>query len=147
MNISQSEHRFVLTIAPPVTEQQNIQKKEVRHLLTLATPVATGTKDYNVLINKPSINDVVLQGNLSLSDLGIQDFTLYRYMGNVATVADLDNVQNPENGDVYHVESDGYDYCWNESESRWENLGNFIQIQSLTNEEIDAIISSVEGDG
>jgi len=147
MNISPSEHRFVLTIAPPVTEQQNVQKKEVRHLLTLATPVATGTKDYNVLINKPSINDVVLQGNLSLADLGIQNFDLYRYKGNVATIADLDNVQNPENGDVYHVEADGCDYCWNQSESRWQNLGTFIQIQALTNEEIDAIISAVEGDG
>ena len=63
------------------------------------------------------------------------------------TIADLDNVQNPENGDVYHVEADGCDYCWNQNESRWENLGTFIQIQALTNEEIDAIISAVEGDG
>jgi len=132
----------------------NISRKETRHVLTLATPVAvgSGTTDYNDLTNKPSINDVTLEGNVSFADLGLQEFidsitTVYRYKGNVATVEDLDDVQNPENGDVYHVEADGYDYCWNEDKSRWENLGNFIQIESLTNEDIDAIISSIEKGG
>lgn len=32
-----------------------------------------GTKDYNVLNNKPQINNVTLEGNLSSDDLGIQD--------------------------------------------------------------------------
>ena len=33
---------------------------------------SNGTIDYNELINKPSINNVVLEGSLSLEDLGIQ---------------------------------------------------------------------------
>lgn len=33
----------------------------------------SGGKDYNILENKPSINGVVLQGDLSLEDLGITD--------------------------------------------------------------------------
>jgi hypothetical protein len=32
-----------------------------------------GTTDYNDLDNKPSINNVALSGNKSLSDLGIQE--------------------------------------------------------------------------
>lgn len=46
--------------------------------LTLATPVATGGKepgDYDGLENKPSINGVVLSGNLTLEDLGIPDLS------------------------------------------------------------------------
>lgn len=70
---------------------------------------------------------------------------VYRYRGTVAAVDDLQNVENPQNGDIYHVEETGTDYCWNEEESQWENLGNFLHIESLTNEEIDTIISSVEG--
>lgn len=32
----------------------------------------SGTRDYNLLINKPSINDKVIKGDLSTSDLGIE---------------------------------------------------------------------------
>lgn len=35
------------------------------------TQFAGGTNDYNKLINRPSINSVVLEGNISLSDLGL----------------------------------------------------------------------------
>lgn len=34
-----------------------------------------GTTDYNMLINKPMINNVPLEGNLTLSDLGISELT------------------------------------------------------------------------
>lgn len=33
-----------------------------------------GTSNYNNLINKPSINNITLQGNLSASDLGIEEY-------------------------------------------------------------------------
>lgn len=35
--------------------------------------VEGGTKDYNLLTNKPSINNITLTGNLSLEDLNIQE--------------------------------------------------------------------------
>ncbi len=38
------------------------------HMLTLATP-RRGTNDYEELINKPSINNIVLIGNITLSEL------------------------------------------------------------------------------
>ena len=40
----------------------------------------TGSNDYNVLSNKPKINDVILQGNTTSSQLGLQD-----------TIADITN--------------------------------------------------------
>ena len=36
-----------------------------------SSPTPTGTNNYNNLINKPSINGVTLEGELSLEDLGI----------------------------------------------------------------------------
>lgn len=33
----------------------------------------TGSNDYNVLSNKPKINDIILQGNKTSSQLGLQD--------------------------------------------------------------------------
>lgn len=50
------------------------------HTLTLTTPVAIGgggssePGDYDGLTNKPSINGVILQGNLTWRDLGLPDY-------------------------------------------------------------------------
>ena len=45
------------------------------HTLTLVTPVATGKEpgDYNRLYNKPRINGIELQGNVTLEDLGLPE--------------------------------------------------------------------------
>jgi hypothetical protein len=47
--------------------------KPDEHTLTLATPIVVDgeTADYNQLVNKPRINNVILQGNISLETLGI----------------------------------------------------------------------------
>lgn len=44
------------------------------HTLTLATPIVRdgGTVDYDQLTNKPIINGVTVQGELSLEELGVQ---------------------------------------------------------------------------
>lgn len=51
------------------------------HILTLTTPVAIGggggtgePGDYDGLTNKPTINGVTLQGNLTWQDLGLPDY-------------------------------------------------------------------------
>lgn len=67
---------------------------------------------------------------------------VYKYKGKVATVADLENIQNPENGDVYDVEEDGSNYGWNEDESRWDNFGSVLKVDSLSNYELDIITHS-----
>jgi len=62
------------------------------HTLTLTTPVAQGKEpgDYDKLYNKPKINGVELQGDLSFEDLGLPD------LSNVPTEplskADLDEI-------------------------------------------------------
>lgn len=64
---------------------------------------------------------------------------LYRYRGTVATVADLALINNPQNGDVYGVEENGNNYAWNEAQSRWDNIGSIIAVESITTQEIDNI--------
>lgn len=53
-----------------------IVRSKTYHTLTLATPVATGKApgDYDGLVNKPSINGVVLEGNKTWQDLGLPDY-------------------------------------------------------------------------
>lgn len=54
-----------------------IDNKSVRsgnyHTLTIVTPVATGkeSRDYNTLINKPSLNGVELIGDVTLEQIGL----------------------------------------------------------------------------
>jgi len=67
---------------------------------------------------------------------------VYKYKGKVQTVADLDNIQNPEHGDIYDVQEDGTNYAWNADESRWDNLGSIIKIEALSNYELDIITGS-----
>lgn len=71
---------------------------------------------------------------------------VYKYKGQVTTVADLNSIQNPENGDVYDVIEDGCNYGWNETESRWDNFGSALQIDSLSNYELDIITGSASSE-
>lgn len=71
---------------------------------------------------------------------------VYKYKGKVAKISDLDNIVNPSNGDVYDVEEDGMNYAWNESESRWDNLGSIVNIDSLSNYELDIITGSASSE-
>jgi len=71
---------------------------------------------------------------------------LYKYKGSVPTKADLDNIQNPQNGDVYDVEEDGMNYAWNADESRWDNLGSVFEIESISKYELDIITGSASSE-
>lgn len=64
---------------------------------------------------------------------------VYKYKGTVATVAALDNIVEKNNGDVYDVLENGMNYAWNSDENRWDNLGAFFEIESITEEELDLI--------
>lgn len=52
-----------------------------------------GTDDYNALVNKPSINDVTLVGDMTLADLGIASATdlsaLAELVGNANAVLEV----------------------------------------------------------
>ena len=64
---------------------------------------------------------------------------VYKYCGTVATKADLDEIAEKNNGDIYDVQEDGHNYAWNETEERWDDLGGTFRIRPLTAHDIDVI--------
>lgn len=64
---------------------------------------------------------------------------VYVYKGSVATYADLPTTGLTV-GDVYNVEADGMNYAW--TGTAWDALGMVLEIEYLTNAEIDEIIGA-----
>lgn len=70
-----------------IEEGQNITIEQIGNVMTISSSGGGGgSTNYNDLSNKPSINNVTLQGNKSLTDLGIQP------SGNYVTPSDLSSV-------------------------------------------------------
>ena len=61
------------------------------------------------------------------------------YKGSVAIVADLP-VSNNTVGDFYNVTATGENYAWTGSE--WDVTGSIVDLQSITNAEIDTVVAS-----
>lgn len=61
------------------------------------------------------------------------------YKGSVQTVADLPASGN-ETGDFYNVISTGENYAWDGT--AWDQTGSMVDLQPITNAEIDAIVAS-----
>lgn len=85
---------------------------------------AADSVDWANVQNKP---DLALKSDLS---------SVYRYKGSVTNYASLPNTDN-EVGDVWNVEATGMNYAW--TGEGWDALGETIQIESITNAEIDTI--------
>lgn len=65
--------------------------------------------------------------------------TIFHYKGSKATVADLDNIQNPQVGDVWNIEETGANYCYNGEE--WDKLSETIDLSPfMTKEEFETEI-------
>lgn len=64
---------------------------------------------------------------------------MYKYKGSKATVSALPTTGNVT-GDCWNVESDGMNYAWNGT--AWDALGALLQIDAITNAEIDTIVNS-----
>ena len=64
---------------------------------------------------------------------------VYHYRGSVATIADLDLIESPEQGDVYNVEENNMNYAWTGTE--WDSLGGLdVDLtEYLREEDVDAI--------
>jgi hypothetical protein len=83
--------------------------------------------------------DSVAWGNITgKPDVALKsDLTsVYRYKGSVANYASLP-AGDSETGDVWNVEATGMNYAW--TGQGWDALGETIQIESITNAEIDAM--------
>lgn len=64
--------------------------------------------------------------------------SVYNYKGSVATFGDLPT-ENVSVGDVYDVQTDDMNYAW--TGTKWDQLGSTFTITSITNAEIDAIVT------
>lgn len=64
---------------------------------------------------------------------------VYKYKGSVATMADLPAAGSTA-GDVWNVEATDMNYGW--TGSAWDPLGQLFSIDSITNAEIDTILSA-----
>ena len=107
------------------TEYTQIPQSRIEYLLLQLKAIIEGgggVSDYTELENKPSINNVTLVGNKSLSDLGIVNPMMIK--GRVNSVSDLPQVAEP--GWVYFVgrsdDADLREYVYT-TDSEWEFLG------------------------
>jgi hypothetical protein len=85
-----------------------------------------GTSDYNDLDNKPAIDGVTLLSTTTKADLGLS--RVYKYKGNVNTYADLANIQNPEEGDVWNVLENDKNYAW--TGTVWDDIGGILPVDN-----------------
>lgn len=86
----------------------------------------TGAVDWSNVQNKP---DVALKSDLA---------SLYRFKGSVTNFAALPAEGNVT-GDVWNVEATGMNYAW--TGESWDALGESFEIQSISNAEIDGVMS------
>lgn len=65
--------------------------------------------------------------------------TVYKYKGSVAAASNLPTSGNAV-GDVYNVTATGMNYVW--TGSAWDALGSELNVEAITNAEIDTIVAS-----
>ena len=65
--------------------------------------------------------------------------TVYKYKGSVAAVSNLPTSGNAV-GDVYNVTATGMNYVW--TGSAWDALGSELNVEAITNAQIDTIVAS-----
>ena len=115
---------------------------------TIVTPSAR--INWNQVTNTPTtlegygITDAATKEELA--EVEAKVVGVFHYKGPVATRADLDNVENPEIGDVWNVLEDGKNFAWDGE--AWDDLGGTIDLSGywskselieLTPNEIDVI--------
>lgn len=54
-------------------EEIEIIEDDIEEIVTVEETTGSGTSNYNYLENKPKINNIVLEGNKTAKDLGLQD--------------------------------------------------------------------------
>lgn len=87
-----------------------------------------GSIEWSAIQNKP---DLATKADLT---------KVYKFQGSVETYSALP--ENASVGDVYNVESDGMNYAWTGTE--WDALGMTFSISTITDEQIDALFSTIE---
>lgn len=100
------------------------------------TTYTNATSSQNGLMSKEDYSKLAAFGQASDYALKSQISTAYKYKGSKATYSALPPDRN-EVGDVWNMEDTGMNYAWTGEE--WDALGQVLEIQAITNGEIDSI--------
>lgn len=69
--------------------------------------------------------------------------TLYRFKGDIETLAELNSKTDNTIGDVWRCQEDGNNYCWNKEE--WINIGTDIDLSNYaTKNELNQLQNNIE---
>ncbi len=100
--------------------------KITNYVTTSLADITASEVDWSGITNKP---DLALKSDL---------VNVYVYKGSVATKDALPTSDNKA-GDVWNTEDTGMNYGW--TGTVWDPLGQILEIQSITTDEIDAIVA------
>lgn len=120
-------HTHAVSTHAPATAQANV----IETITVNGATMTPSNKAVNITV-PTTVASLADAGNYALKS---ELTSLYKYVGSVANVDALPT--SAATGDVYNVEADGMNYAWNGS--AWDALGSAIQIEAMTNAEIDAL--------
>lgn len=78
------------------------------------------------IAQEKSDREAALQNYYTITQIDAKIASVLRYQGVVDTRADLDTIQSPIVGDVWHVTEDAGEYAWNGT--AWEPLGSSVDL-------------------
>ena len=78
------------------------------------------------IAQEKSDREAALQNYYTIAAIDAKIASVLRYQGIVATRDDLDTIQSPIVGDVWHVTEDAGEYAWNGT--AWEPLGSSVDL-------------------
>ena len=102
------------------------------------TTYGAATSAANGLMTKEDFAKLSAFGAASTYALKTDLSAVYKYKGSKASAAALPTTGNTV-GDVWNTEESGMNYAWNGT--AWDPLGELLEIEGLTNAEIDAAIA------
>ena len=114
-----------LTTAITALSETYYNKSEVDDLLQ-DMEVGQLRQDLDKEIQDRQDADGALEDRIELLEQHTQ--SIFHYKGNVATVADLENIQTKEIGDVYNVTDSGSNYCWDGE--NWDKLSETVDLSA-----------------
>ena len=99
------------------------------------TTYGAATAEADGLLSKADYAKLAAFGAAGTYALKADLTALYKYKGSKDTVADLP-AEGSAAGDVWDVAESGMNYAWNGA--AWDALGALLEVEGLTNAEIDA---------
>lgn len=112
----------------------NAQANVIESILVNGTAIAPSGKAVSITVptTVAALSDAAQYAKKS-------DLTnVYKYKGSVAAVSALP--ASATAGDVYNVEDSGMNYAWDGK--KWDALGEIFEIETISNAEIDAVVTS-----